>query len=168
MQYAGHFSVKPVVGIQDRIADGAFDSVTRAYGEATGKRFFRVKRTVAAEATCKEFHRLQFLFGCSTSAVMAEALALYGPEWCMETFKTKFPPFFVVIGERCRKRLIQNHRPKVAQSAESLVLQAKDVARNLVSLMGYDGALALVTEGWPVDERLRAAVFHELRRAKNG
>jgi hypothetical protein len=159
--------VRDAMGIQETILESAFASVTAAYAEVTGKRLFRVGKTPLVVDTCKEFTRLQFLLHSSTVALMEEAVGMYGREWCMETFKSKFPPFYVVIGEKCRKRLIRNHRPAVVQSAEALKLQGLEIARNLKSLMGDTAALELVTDGWPVDERLRVSVFFALRKGRD-
>ncbi len=162
-------SVQLVVGIQDRINDSAFDTVSRAYADATKRpKFWKAKRSEKVEQSCREFMRLQFLLGTSTSALMAEAVGMYNSDWCKEIFKSEHPPFNVVVGEKCRKRLIHAHKPKVAQTAQSILIQGKEIARNLVNLMGKDEALSIVQEGWPQDERLRAAVFLEIKEEHSG
>lgn len=157
------------MGIQDRINDSAFDTVTRAYAEATKRpRFWKAKRSEKIEQSCREFMRLQFLLSTSTAALMAEAVGMYNSEWCQEIFRSPYPPFNVVVGEKCRKRLIHAHRPKVPQTAQSIEIKGKEIARNLISLMGKDEALSIVQEGWPQDERLRAAVMFEIKEGFNG
>lgn len=146
------------VGLNDKIADGAFDAVANAYREATGKRWFKPKRGEKTEIACREFMRLQFLLKTSTTALMSEAIDMYGGEWCQETFGSKFPPFTVVVGEKCRKRLIHAHKPVMAVTQADLLRQAKEIADNLVTIMGVDDALVIVNEGWPPQEHLRNAI----------
>lgn len=154
------------MGIEDRLVDGAYDIVVSAYKGATGLRWFKGKRGPATDQNCREFVRLQFLLKLPVSALMEEALGFYGVEWCQETFKSKFPPFNVVIGEKARRRLVRGHRPSVPQTVASIEIQAKDMAKNLVGCLGKDGALSLVQEGWPQDERLRSAIFFILKEGE--
>lgn len=149
-----------------QVGDPAVEAVVNAYRDEIGKRFWRPKITTNLVAYCREFHRLAFLVHLSVRQLMAEACLMYGPEWCKETFNTPYPPFAVVIGEKCRKRLIRQHKPKVAQTAQAIETQGKEIAQNLVNLMGYDAALTIVQEGWPPDERQRAAAFLAIKEMK--
>lgn len=156
------------VGINEKISGGAFETVSMAYATCTGRRFWKAKHSAKIEQACQEFSRLQFLFKISLTALMHEAVNLYGQEWCLDVFKSKWPPFNVVTSEKCRKRLIHNHRPKVAQTAESITIQAREMSINLVTVMGKAGALSIVQEGWPTDARLRAAMLLKIKEMNHG
>jgi hypothetical protein len=149
--------------LKGSISDAAVPVLVDAYRKITGSRFFNLKRTANAETTCKEFVRIAYLVGVTPFMLMEESIGMYGGEWCRETFKTPFPPFNVVVGLKARRRLLKNHKPKIAQTAEALTNQGRDIAHNLVNMMGATGAMELVKGGWPADERLRASVLSFLQ-----
>lgn len=151
------------MGLQDKIMAGAVETVAGAYREVTGARWFKPKVTEKVTAACKEFVRVSFLLSKSVRELMTEAVGLYGKDWCRETFRKPYPPFTIVTGEKCRKRLIWNHRPRIGRTQEMVDAQAREMAENLLALMGREKAIDIVNAGWPVDVKLRAAVLQCLK-----
>ena len=96
--------------------------------------------------------------GLPIQVVVKTAVDMYGSDWCQKVFGKDHPPFNVIIADRCRKRLVKKYSEREAMTDGDVRSQAVDTAKNMVAMLGLEGAKKCVDEGWPTDPRLRAAV----------
>lgn len=123
----------------------------------------KVKPGSKTEASAVAFWKLQEQTGRSVVTLLCASLDQYSVAWCLQTFKTTYPPLTVVISDKSRTRLAREFSRPVEVDASVMRGQASEMAVTVKSALGLEGALELLDSGWPADSQLRVRMMKALR-----
>jgi hypothetical protein len=132
-------------------------------------KFMKVRLGEKTNESVREFLALARRLNQDPEVMLRLACGRYSPDWCKETFKTKYPPFALVVGKASRKWLARELGTAKRYNATTADLeqQAKQIVRTMLGTMSVTDALAVVAGGWPSAPDLRALMEQDLKgRAK--
>lgn len=135
--------------------------VVSAYMVAVGRpAYFRMKIKPGSKTADSALQMAALAEWAKTplDQVMKTAIGMYGSDWCQQTFHKDHPPFAVVVSDKCRRRLVKKFSERALMTDGDITNQAREVAANLVAMVGKERALWTVDTGWPTEKRLRDEV----------